>query len=82
VRLTNGRFLATPHRVTASLPDHRYSIPLFYNPNYDAVLEPVKTCVSADRPPRFPSQTYMEYILEYLASNYPHQAKKAAGADA
>jgi isopenicillin N synthase-like dioxygenase len=77
VRLTNGRFLATPHRVTADLQDHRYSIPLFYNPNYDAMLEPVRTCVGADRPPLFEPLSYYDYILSYIAANYPHQAKKA-----
>src|SRR3546814_1373078 len=48
-RFSNGRFLATPHRVVASLPRDRYSIPLFYNPNFDTVIEPLDTCVSAEQ---------------------------------
>jgi isopenicillin N synthase-like dioxygenase len=75
VRFTNGRFLATPHRVTAGRPRDRYSIPLFYNPNFDAVIEPVPTCVSADHPALFEAQTYENYIIGYLAAVYPHQAK-------
>lgn len=77
VRFTNGRFLATPHRVIAGLPNDRYSIPLFYNPNFDAMLEPVSTCVGSDRPPLFEPQRYYDYIVSYIAANYPHQAKKA-----
>jgi len=77
VRFTNGRFLATPHRVASNLQADRYSIPLFFNPNFDAMLAPVSTCVGADRPPLFERQTYYESTLAYLAANYPHQAKKA-----
>jgi isopenicillin N synthase-like dioxygenase len=78
VRYTNGRFLATPHRVVAGLPRDRYSIPLFYNPNFDAVVEPVSTCITVDRPAAFEPQTYEEYIIGYMAAIYPHQAKANA----
>lgn len=56
------------------LPRDRYSIPLFFNPNFDAKLSPAPTCVSDERPPRFATITYHEYVLEFLARNYPHQA--------
>jgi isopenicillin N synthase-like dioxygenase len=75
LRFTNGRFLATPHRVLGGLPRDRYSIPLFYNPNFDAVVEPVRSCVSVDRPARFKPVTYEDYIVGYLSSIYAHQAK-------
>ena len=75
VRFTNGRFLSTPHRVVTGLPRDRYSIPLFFNPSFDAVLAPVSTCVDPGRPPRFEPMTYHDYILWYLAQNYPHQAE-------
>jgi isopenicillin N synthase-like dioxygenase len=74
VRFTNGRFLSTPHRVVTGLPRDRYSIPLFFNPAFDAVVAPVATCVSAAQPSRFEPITYQDYILGYLARYYPHQA--------
>ncbi|MEM7207563.1 MAG: 2OG-Fe(II) oxygenase family protein [Pseudomonadota bacterium] len=38
---TNGYFAATPHRVVNRSGGDRYSIPLFVNPNSDALIEPV-----------------------------------------
>lgn len=80
VRFTNGRFLATRHRVVSAIPRDRYSIPLFFNPAFDAVIAPVPTCTGPERPPLFEPITYYDYILWYLAKNYPHQAKAAATA--
>jgi hypothetical protein len=37
----------------------------------------VSTCVGADRPPLFEPLSYYDYILSYIAANYPHQAQKA-----
>lgn len=75
LRFTNGRFLATPHRVLGNLPRDRYSIPLFYNPNFDAIVEPVPSCVSAERPARFKPLSYEDYIIGYLGNVYAHQAR-------
>jgi isopenicillin N synthase-like dioxygenase len=38
---TNGRFSSTPHRVINRGGKDRYSIPLFVNPNRDAVIKPL-----------------------------------------
>ncbi|WCT74473.1 2-oxoglutarate and iron-dependent oxygenase domain-containing protein [Sphingomonas naphthae] len=78
VRFTNGRFLATPHRVVGGLPRDRYSIPLFYNPAFDAVVAPVPTCARADGSAGFAPIRYEDYIAGYLASVYAHQARAAA----
>ena len=75
VRFSNGRFLSTPHRVLAGRPRPRYSIPLFYNPNFDAVVQPVPSCVSADRPAMYEPTTYEQYIIDYLARVYAHRRK-------
>lgn len=75
VRYTNGRFLSTPHRVVTGLPRDRYSIPLFFNPSFDAVVAPIPQCVTATRPAAFEPITYHGYILWYLAQHYPHQAE-------
>lgn len=77
VRFSNGRFLSTPHRVLAGRPRPRYSIPLFFNPNFDAVVTPVETCVSDDRPATFDPITYEQYIIDYLARVYAHRRKQA-----
>ena len=81
-RFTNGRFLATPHRVVAGLPCDRYSIPLFYNPNFDTVIEPLDTCVDDERPPRFEPITYFDHMVNFFRSNlqnFPKGDKSASG---
>jgi len=45
--LAGGRFRATLHRVVNKTGATRYSIPFFYEPNMEAVLEPL---ISADDP--------------------------------
>ncbi len=37
---TRGRFVATPHRVLRITNQERYSIPYFFNVNYDTVVNP------------------------------------------
>lgn len=37
---TNGEFIATTHRVR-KVTEERYSFPLFYNVDYDTVVEPL-----------------------------------------
>lgn len=50
---SNGRYRATLHRVVASSPIERFSIPFFLDPNYDAIVSPLPTCISAERPAQF-----------------------------
>lgn len=38
---TGGRFKATLHRVVNKTQTARYSVPFFYEPNLDAVIEPL-----------------------------------------
>jgi isopenicillin N synthase-like dioxygenase len=38
---TNGRFVATPHRVVNRNGDNRYSVPFFTNPDFDTIVKPV-----------------------------------------
>jgi isopenicillin N synthase-like dioxygenase len=40
-RLTGGRYRSTPHRVRSPERDERISIPFFFDPDWDARLEPL-----------------------------------------
>jgi isopenicillin N synthase-like dioxygenase len=64
-RWTNERWVATPHRVVNPPPElagtQRISIPFFHQPNHDAVIEAIPTCVSADRPARYTPVTAGEW---------------------
>ncbi len=72
-RWTNGRFLATPHRVVAPAAD-RYSMAMFFNPNADTLAVPLTTCVSEEHPPAFESVTMLEYMSWYIDSNYKRES--------
>jgi isopenicillin N synthase-like dioxygenase len=72
-RWSNGRFLATPHRVIAPAND-RYSMAMFFNPNAETVAEPLETCVSDERPLAFEPVTMLDYMSWYIDSNYKREA--------
>eukprot|EP00128_Syssomonas_multiformis_P010538 Colp12_sorted_trinity150504_noHs@25974 len=66
-RWTNDRVRATRHRVTNSQSRERYSIPLFYEPNYHAVVE----CQAADGSlPRYPPIEYGPYLASRFSDTY------------
>ena len=72
-RWTNGRFLATPHRVIAPSRD-RYSMAMFYNPNADTLATPLETCVSAEHPTAYDPVTMLEYMSWYIDKNYKRES--------
>lgn len=40
-RWSNDRFISNPHRVINASPGERFSVPVFVDPNWDTVIEPV-----------------------------------------
>ena len=53
-RWTNGLFRSTMHRVLTSGDQDRYSVPFFYNANFDTEVRVLDVCCSADNPPKYP----------------------------
>ena len=71
-RWTNGRFKSTPHRVINLSGGDRYSIPYFYDPGMDAIVEPLPPFVG-DSVKRFPPVRYGDYLMERLDKNYGYR---------
>ena len=72
-RWSNGRFMATPHRVVSPNQD-RYSMAMFFNPNPETLAEPMETCVSEERPAAFDPVTMIDYMCWYIDTNYRREA--------
>ncbi|KAI0292201.1 Clavaminate synthase-like protein [Multifurca ochricompacta] len=71
-RWTNDVFKSTVHRAANRSGARRYSIPLFFGTDYDVLLEPIPSCVSAERPPRYEVVTAGDYVKMRLQATYGH----------
>ncbi|SER40913.1 isopenicillin N synthase family dioxygenase [Actinokineospora terrae] len=69
-RWTNDRYQATWHRVQIPGTSDRYSIPFFFEPRFDAVVEPLPQCVDADNPPRYEPCEFGPYVVDLFAKAY------------
>ena len=70
MRWTNDVYVSTPHRVVNRGGRERYSIAFFLDPNPDAVVAALPTCVSADRPAKYPPVTGADYLRSRLDATY------------
>lgn len=72
-RWTNGRFVSTPHRVASmTARSERYSIPFFFHPDVDAVIQALPGCCGPDNPPHYSPVRFGDYLAERLTANYAH----------
>jgi isopenicillin N synthase-like dioxygenase len=71
-RWSNGRLLATPHRVINTSGAERYSVPFFYDPDVTTVIEPLACCIDANCPARFEPIEFGAFLRHELESGYRH----------
>lgn len=69
-RWTNDVFLATPHRAINRSGGERYAIPFFCDSNIDWPIAAVPTTVGPDKPPKYPTTYYTDYMAWYQKRNY------------
>lgn len=58
----NDLFVSTPHRVVNDWGCERCSIPVFYDPDFETVLECLPNCSGPGNPPGHPRTIAGEYI--------------------
>jgi isopenicillin N synthase-like dioxygenase len=72
-RMTNDRFLSTPHGVIVEGEKDRYSLAYFHSPNPYWTIAVLPTCTGPGNPPKYPPALYADLILEFFNANYFHQ---------
>jgi isopenicillin N synthase-like dioxygenase len=79
-RLSGGRFVSAPHRVANRSGGERLSFPVFYDPDFDAVMTPAVDPIGADhrnRPrwdqtdPNAFTGRYGDYLLRKVGAVFP-----------
>ncbi|PFH54008.1 hypothetical protein AMATHDRAFT_793 [Amanita thiersii Skay4041] len=69
-RWTNDVFKSTVHRAINRSGVRRYSVPLFFGTDYNVKLEPIPSCVSSSRPPKYEVITAGEYVKMRFQAAY------------
>src|SRR6185369_1968684 len=69
-RWTNDFFLATAHRAVNRSGQERYALAFFCDSNIDWPVAAVPTCVGPDRPPKYPTTWYTDYMTLYQKRTY------------
>lgn len=68
-RWTNGRFIATPHRVVPPKKD-RYALTFFFNCNDETVADPLPTCIRPGDTPKYEPMSFHDFFVTYMDGNY------------
>ena len=72
-RMSNDKFLSTPHGVIVEGDQDRYSMAYFHSPNPYRMIKVLESCVSTDAPAKYEPALYADLIAEFFAANYAHQ---------
>lgn len=72
-RMSNDRFLSTPHGVIVDGEHDRYSIAYFHSPNPYRTIRVAPSCIDAAHPAKYEPRLYADMMLEFYRANYFHQ---------
>jgi len=76
--MTNGRFIATPHRVR-NVPDERFSFPLFCSLDYDTMIEPLPQFIDGEK--RYPGHGAGDHLVTQTMRTFNYLKKLVAAGE-
>jgi isopenicillin N synthase-like dioxygenase len=74
MRWSNDVYVSTPHKVVSPPGADRYSVAFFLDPNPDAMVACLPTCVSAERPAKYAPITGAEFLRSRLEPTYASES--------
>lgn len=77
-RWTNGRFQATPHRVINVSGKERYSMPFFFDPNWEAEIACLPGCEIPGEAPKFAPVLAGPYLQSRFDATFTYRQEKPA----
>lgn len=67
---SNDLYKAPVHQVLTNKENERFSAAFFLTLSYDAIVEPLKQCISEEQPPIYKPFTWGEFLKGRVAGNY------------
>jgi isopenicillin N synthase-like dioxygenase len=74
-RWTNGVFTSTLHRVVNVSGRERYSLPFFFDPDFDAPVVCLESCIGDGA--KFPPTTAGQHLLDMINASFSYHKEKA-----
>jgi isopenicillin N synthase-like dioxygenase len=75
-RWTNGVFTSTLHRVVNVSGLERHSLPYFFDPDFDAEIVCLETCLAPGEAPKYPPTTSGRHLLDMINSTFEYHKEK------
>ncbi len=70
MRWSNDTYVSTPHRVVNRANRERYSVAFFGDPNAEALVTCLPTCLGPGDAPKYPPVTYGDYLRSRYDATY------------
>ncbi len=72
-RWSNDTFASTRHRVISHPHKHRYSLPFFYDPEFDTPVACLDSCQDSDNPPKYLPTTGGQYLIDRINDTFDYR---------
>jgi isopenicillin N synthase-like dioxygenase len=70
MRWSNDVYVSTPHKVVSPPGMHRYSVAFFLDPNPDAIVACLPSCISSDQPAKYTPISGADFLRSRLEPTY------------